>query len=102
MLPLLQLDYHRSYSMLEIIMMIETWWFVATAAVGGWLLYLINNFKRDIMDELTEIKQETIDNRNRSIAAQEVVKECTTAINELKLVLVEMKVMMRQLSNRTE
>ena len=72
---------------MEILQMLESWWFVLVFGFGGWIHYLIHR----VDSKLEDIKRETMDNRERSIAAQDVVKANTDAINKIALILTRLE-----------
>ena len=75
---------------MEILEMIESLWFVAFFGLGGWFHYLFNRLENN----LNEIKRETQENRERSLAAQGVVEKNTEAINKLAIIMAKMEAKM--------
>ena len=73
--------------MMEFLQMLESLWFLLLFGVGGWVHYLLNK----VDNKLEDIKRETIDNRERSIAAQDVVKTNTEALNKIALILTRIE-----------
>lgn len=73
--------------MIEFLQMLESMWFLVLFAVGGWVHYLLHK----VDSKLEDIKRETADNRERSIAAQDVVKANTEAINKIALILTRIE-----------
>ena len=64
---------------------IQDWWWLTG------IVLIIAGGHFTIIKKLDEIKRETQDNRERSIAAQDVVKNNTEMLGELRIVLTEIK-----------